>query len=312
VSTRVKRIERVDGHVSGTCGRGETAEREIELEELSMLKQRDLKFFAIGAVIVASGLSVFAAVNIPNTFTPNTPIKAEEVNANFSSLKASVEALQVSAGTVADGTLTSSKFADGAITSSKLADGSVTLGKLADASVNATKLITTAPASSGKFLGFDGSSLAWVDGTAGTVGSQGPKGDTGDIGPVGGIGAAGPQGTKGDTGATGATGAVGPQGSQGATGPQGSAGINARKVISGFVNATQILGSGFTVIRNSSTSYTVNWPVGSFNGGAIPTVQTFAGAGQLSGFGASGDGSGTFTFTGINSGTIWFTITSLQ
>ncbi len=264
-----------------------------------MLNPRDLKFFAIGAVIVASGLSVFAAVNIPNTFTPNTPIKAEEVNANFSSLKASIEALQASSGTVADGTLTSSKFADGAIISSKLAD----------ASVSAAKLITTAPASSGKFLSFDGSSLSWADGTAGTVGSQGPKGDTGAVGPAGAkgdTGAAGPQGVKGDTGATGA---VGPAGQ---TGPQGAPGISTRKFISGFINATPNLGAGFTFTRNSTTQYTVNWPAGTFNGAAIPLVQTFSAAGRISGWSAGSDGSGVFTFVGIDSQTIWFTITALQ
>jgi hypothetical protein len=150
-----------------------------------MLKARDLKFFAIGAVIVASGLSVFAAVNIPNTFTPNTPIKADEVNANFSSLKASIEALQASSGTVADG----------AITSSKLADGAVLTGKLS----------TQNTASSGKFLSFNGSSLVWSDGTVGTVGPQGSKGDTGAVGLKGDTGA---QGVKGDTGAVGPAGGV--------------------------------------------------------------------------------------------------------
>ena len=261
-----------------------------------MLKGRDLKFFAIGAVIVASGLSVFAAVNIPNTFTPNTPIKAEEVNANFSSLKASIEALQASAGTVADGTLTSSKFADGAITSSKLAD----------ASVSAAKLITTTPASSGKFLSFDGSSLSWADGTAGTVGPQGPKGDTGAVGPAGpkgDTGVAGPQGVKGDTGA------VGPAGQ---TGPQGAPGVSTRKFISGYISATQAFGGGFTVTRTSSTQYTVNWPAGTFNGIAIPIVQTFDGAGQLTSFFADSNGSGNFTFAGVSRGQIWFTITALQ
>jgi Collagen triple helix repeat (20 copies) len=266
-----------------------------------MLKPRDLKFFVIGAVVVASGLSVFAAVNIPNTFTPNTPIKAEEVNANFSSLKNSVEALQASAGTVADGTLTSSKLADNSVISSKLSNGSIISSKLADASVSAAKLITTAPASSGKFLSFDGSSLSWADGTAGTVGPQGVKGDTG---------AAGPAGAKGDTGATGVQ---GPKGDTGATGPQGPGGVSARKVVSGFVTGGFIYGSGFTVTRNpATTEYTVTWPAGTFNGLAVPLVQTYGGTGQITFWNTILDGSGSFTMTGIQRGQIWFTITALQ
>jgi Collagen triple helix repeat (20 copies) len=275
-----------------------------------MLNARDLKFFALGTVIVASGLSVLAAVNIPNTFAPNTPIKAEEVNANFSSLKASIEALQAGAGTVADGTLTSSKLADNSVISSKLSNGSITSSKLADASISAAKLITTAPASSGKFLSFDGSSLSWADGTAGTVGPQGPKGDAGAVGPAGNTGATGSQGLKGDTGATGATGSVGPAG---ATGQQGPAGVSARKVISGFVTGGFIYGSGFTVTRNAATTeYTVTWPAGTFNGFAVPLVQTYGGTGQMTFWNTLLDGSGYFTMTGIQRGQIWFTITALQ
>lgn len=222
-----------------------------------MLKPRDLKFFAIGAVVVASGLSVFAVVTTPNTFTPNTPIKAEKVNANFSSLKASIEALQAGSGTVADGTLTSSKFADGAITPSKLAD----------ASVSAVKLITTAPASSGKFLSFDGSSLAWA---AGTVGPQGPKGDTGS---------AGTQGLKGDTGAVGSAGATG------ATGPQGAKGDTEATGVTGSAGAAEV--SGYQRVVNTLTSQTLaaNSEVVLFS--ACPNGKRVVGGGFLV-FSASG------------------------
>jgi hypothetical protein len=122
---------------------------------------RNIKSFVVGAVVVASSLSVIAAVNLPFTFSANTPIKAEEVNANFSSLKANIEALQASAGTVTD--------------------GAVTLPKLA----------TKNPAASGKYLSYDGSSLVWADGTAGTPGPKGDKGDTGLQGAAGANGVSG-------------------------------------------------------------------------------------------------------------------------
>ena len=58
------------------------------------MKTNGLKWFFVGAITVTVSLSVLAAVNIPNSFTAGQPIKAADVNANFSSLKVAVEALQ--------------------------------------------------------------------------------------------------------------------------------------------------------------------------------------------------------------------------
>ncbi len=106
-----------------------------------MIKGRDLKYFALGAIIFTSSLSVWAAVSLPNTFKAGDTIKSSEVNENFSSLKAAIDALQVS---------------------SVLGDGSVTLPKLA---IGGTK-------ADGKVLKLEAGNLTWGDDLIGAGGSS--------------------------------------------------------------------------------------------------------------------------------------------
>ncbi len=117
-----------------------------------MNKARDLKHIVLGAALVTCGLSALAAVNL-TSFTPGTPIKSSEVNANFSSLKANIEALQ----------------APGGIAGAQLADGSVTTGKL-----NAT-----GTAADGKVLKLQAGNLAWADDLTGGAGGAAYSAGTG-------------------------------------------------------------------------------------------------------------------------------------
>jgi Chaperone of endosialidase len=58
--------------------------------------KKNIKSFVIGG-FVASSLGALA-VNIPNSFSAGQPIKASDVNANFSSLKTAVDALEGGSG----------------------------------------------------------------------------------------------------------------------------------------------------------------------------------------------------------------------
>jgi len=138
------------------------------------MKGANLKYFLLGALVVACGLSALALTSVPNSFQAGTTIRAGDVNANFAALQSGIQGLE---------TKLPLKTAD-----------------LADGSVSAPKLQTQTPATTGKFLAYNGQSLVWADGTAGTVGPQGPKGDKGDPGPQGAAGPAGPQGSAGAQG----------------------------------------------------------------------------------------------------------------
>lgn len=50
------------------------------------MKGSNLKFFVLGAALVASGLWA-AAVTIPNTFSTGEVLSAAKINANFAAIK---------------------------------------------------------------------------------------------------------------------------------------------------------------------------------------------------------------------------------
>jgi hypothetical protein len=87
-------------------------------------------------------------------------------------------------------------------------------------------IYATTQASSSLTLGFNGSTISYVNTTIPTVGATGPTGigSTGNTGPTGNTGNTGPTGTTGPTGNTGNTGNTGPTGF-GATGNTGPTGV---------------------------------------------------------------------------------------
>ncbi len=155
-----------------------------------MKHSQDIRNVALGAILAVIGLSANAAINL-TTFTPNTPIKSSEVNANFSSLKANIEALQAPigvsrlaiTGTAADGKVL--KLQAGNLAwSDDLTGGSGgaaysagtglaltgTTFSLADSGVTLDKLSATGGAD-GKVLKISGGKLAWLDDIVGSPGS---------------------------------------------------------------------------------------------------------------------------------------------
>jgi hypothetical protein len=77
------------------------------------MKGRNIFYFVLGAVLVATGLYGLSVGNL-TSFTAGTPIRANEVNTNFSVLRAAIEALEAPVDTA--------RLADRAVTPAKMAD----------------------------------------------------------------------------------------------------------------------------------------------------------------------------------------------
>lgn len=86
------------------------------------MKGNNLKFFFLGAALVATGLWGMA-VTIPNTFTSGEALSSAKLNANFTALKTAVDALEAAvpgkqnrvSGTCAEGRYIRSVNEDGTV-----------------------------------------------------------------------------------------------------------------------------------------------------------------------------------------------------
>jgi len=153
---------------------------------------KHLRNIVIGSALGGLGL---AAVNL-TTFTPGTPIRSADMNANFSALNAAVAALQAQSGIPTDGSITAAKLsaiggADGNVltlsggklvwanistgaaytagtglalsgTVFSVAQGGISSALLADGAVTVGKLAASAAPTSGQVLSWNGGTLAWI------------------------------------------------------------------------------------------------------------------------------------------------------
>ena len=104
-------------------------------------------------------------------------------------------------------------------------------------------IYVTTQASSSLIIGFNGSTISYVNTTIPSVGNTGPTGFTGTTGPTGSAGSAGSAGSTGPTGSAGVTGSTGPTGVTGPTGTTGSAGTTGNTGPTGSAGNTGAAGS---------------------------------------------------------------------
>ena len=162
------------------------------LKEHTVNNSRFSKRTLLSAVLVISGFSALAAVNL-TSFTPGNPIKAAEVNGNFSSIKTAIDALE------APGGISSAQLASGGADGKvlKLAGGKPSWAddltgsgggtafsagsglaltgstfSLADGGVTSSKLSASGGAD-GKVLKLSSGNLVWGDDLVGSGGSGG-------------------------------------------------------------------------------------------------------------------------------------------
>jgi hypothetical protein len=199
-----------------------------------------LRVFVLGAVLSAASAASLGQATVPNTFTPGTPAKAADVNANFNAVVTGV-------------------------------NGNA---KAISALQTQVKSIPAGPAGPQGPQGPQGSQgvqgpmgLPGPMGLQGPAGPQGPTGQTGQQGSQGPAGAQGPAGPRGPTGATGATGPVGPPGPAGGLTLVDSNGLLVGQLFPGPLTGVD------TVVIKTAGGVAFALTVNTANFGVYPTTQ---------------------------------------
>ena len=164
------------------------------------------------ALAVAAMDAHSGTVTVPNTFSPGTPARAADVNANFNAVATAVN------GSAAD--IANLQNAVQALQKAQ-ASGFTFKGPWTSASAYSVNDVVTEAGSSFVALmantAFDPTSdVSTSGGHWALIAAAGAKGASGANGATGATGAQGPAGANGATGPTGATGVTGPVGPMGA------------------------------------------------------------------------------------------------
>ena len=226
---------------------------------------------SIFLVLALSGVAS-AQTTVPNTFTPGTPAKAAEVNADFQALATAIDKVAASgtpgpAGPVGPAGPTGPAGAVGPVGP---AGPQGPAGAMGVAGPTGARGATGAAGPAGP------------QGAAGATGPAGPQGPTGSAGPAG---AQGPAGSVGSTGATGPMGPAGPQGPTGPAGTQALFGTNTTRTAAG-TGATCTIGEVMLMAGNVGNGIPAN--------GQLLSIVEFSPLFAVVGTNFGGDGFNTF------------------
>jgi hypothetical protein len=164
------------------------------------MRDRTLTYLLLGALLVLLGVPVLATVTLPYTFSPGTPIRSAEVNANFAALADAAGRLETGKqAAITNSPCDAGQFVRGVGANGALECGVDQVGAGGDAGVSSLNGRT------GSLSLQAGDNVAVETSAAGVI----------TVSAASGTGPAGPPGPPGEPGPAGPQGQVGPQGAQG-------------------------------------------------------------------------------------------------